>query len=190
MSDEARARVRRRLAAILVAGYRRLVPGDEAESFAGLRAVLRDIIAPLSAEFGGNIFKQTGELALIEFASVVEAVRCAAALRDKASETNRGLENERRIALRIGINLGDIIAEGGDVFGDGVNIAARLEALAEPGSVYLSQSVHDQVAGKVDFDFEYLGPKDLKNIRQPVRVFRMGGKPAASPAAPGPRGGA
>ncbi|MGH7116893.1 MAG: adenylate/guanylate cyclase domain-containing protein, partial [Stellaceae bacterium] len=88
------------------------------------------------------------------------------------------------------INLGDIIAEGGDVFGDGVNIAARLEALAEPGSVYLSQSVHDQVAGKVELDFEYLGPKDLKNIRQPVRVFRMGSVPAASPAAPGPSGGA
>ncbi len=188
MSEEARARARRRLAAILVAGYRPLFPGDEAESFAGLRAVLRDIIAPLSAEFGGNIFKQTSELALIEFASVVEAVRCAAALREKASETNRGLENERRIALRIGINLGDIIAEGGDVFGDGVNIAARLEALAEPGSVYLSQSVHDQVAGKIDFDFEYLGPKDLKNIRLPVRVFRMGGEPAAQPTAPRPSG--
>ncbi|HEY3911522.1 MAG TPA: adenylate/guanylate cyclase domain-containing protein [Stellaceae bacterium] len=178
--------MRRRLAAILVAGCRRLFPGDEAESFAGLRAVLRDIIAPLAAEYDGNIFKQTGEMALIEFASVVEAVRCAAALRDKAGETNRVLENERRIALRIGINLGDIIAEGGDVFGDGVNIAARLEALAEPGSVYLSQSVHDQVAGKVEFDFEYLGPKDLKNIRQPVRVFRMGGAPAPQPSETSP----
>ncbi len=84
--------------------------------------------------------------------------------------------------MRIGINLGDIIAEGGDVFGDGVNIAARLAALAEPGSIYLSENVHDQVAGKVEFDFEYLGPKDLKNIRQPVRVFAMGGAPVEAPA--------
>jgi adenylate cyclase len=182
VSDDARARVRRRLAAILVAGYSRLFPGDEAESFAGLRAVLTEIIAPLVPEYGGNIFKQTGELALIEFESVVEAVRCAAALRDAVAEKNRTLANERRIAMRIGINLGDIIVEGGDIFGDGVNIAARLEALAEPGSIYVSETVHDQVAGKINEDFEYLGPKDLKNIRQPVRVYQMRGAAVATPA--------
>jgi adenylate cyclase len=182
MSDEARGRTRRRLAAILVAGHSRLVPGDEVEGFAELRAVLSDIIAPLSARHGGKIFKQTGDIALVEFESVVDAVRCAAALRQGMGEKNRGLANERRIAMRIGINLGDIIAEGGDVFGDGVNIAARLAALAEPGSIYLSENVHDQVAGKVEFDFEYLGPKDLKNIRQPVRVFGMGGPADQAPA--------
>ncbi len=181
MSEEASGRARRRLAAILVAGHSRLFPGDEAEGFAELRAVLSDVIAPLSAQHGGKIFKQTGDIALIEFESVVDAVRCAAALREGMAAKNRSLANERRIAMRIGINLGDIIAEGGDVFGDGVNIAARLAALAEPGSIYLSENVHDQVAGKVEFDFEYLGPKDLKNIRQPVRVFGMGGAPAEAP---------
>ena len=181
MSEEASRRARRRLAAILVAGHSRLFPGDEAEGFAELRAVLSEIIAPLSAQHGGKIFKQTGDIALIEFESVVDAVHCAAALREKMGEKNHSLPTERRIAMRIGINLGDIIAEGGDVFGDGVNIAARLAALAEPGSIYLSENVHDQVAGKVEFDFEYLGPTDLKNIRQPVRVFGMGGAPAEAP---------
>ena len=175
MSEDSRGRVRRRLAAILVAGYSRLFPGDEADSFAGLRAVLTQIIEPLASEYGGNIFKQTSDLALIEFESVVEAARCAAALRDAVEQKNRALANEQRIAMRIGINLGDIIVEGGDIFGDGVNIAARVEALAEPGSIYVSGIVHDQVAGKVDFDFDDLGPKALKNISRPIHVFRMGG---------------
>ena len=134
MSDDPKGRVRRRLAAILVAGYSRLFPGDEADRFAGLTSFLTDIIEPLIPEFGGNIFKSAGELVLIEFDSVVEASRCAAALRDAAAQMNQFLPNERHIAMRIGINLGDIIVERGDVFGDGVNIAARLEALAEPGS--------------------------------------------------------
>ena len=195
MSEDSRGRVRRRLAAILVAGYSRLFPGDEADSFAGLRAVLTEIIKPLTSEYGGNIFKQTSDLALIEFESVVEAARCAAALRDAVEQKNRALANEQRIAMRIGINLGDIIVEGGDIFGDGVNIAARVEALAEPGAIYVSGIVHDQVAGKVDFDFEDLGPKALKNISRPIHVFRMGGSAtekrsdgspgrAASPASP------
>jgi adenylate cyclase len=182
MSDEARGRVRRRLAAILVAGYHRLFPGDEAESFAGLRSVLTEIIEPLSALHGGSIFKQTGELALIEFVSVVEAVRCAAALRDAVAQKNRSSENERRIAMRIGINLGDVIVEGGDIFGDGVNVAARLEAVAEPGSIYVSEIVHGQVAGKVEFDFDDLGARSLKNIGKPIRVYRMGGAAAEHPA--------
>jgi adenylate cyclase len=173
--DVARTRVRRRLAAILVAGYRRLLPGDEADRIAQLRAVLTEIIQPLVGEYDGNLFKQAGDLALSEFESVVEATRCAAALRDSIVETNQTLPPERRIALRIGINLGDIIVERGDVFGDGVNIAARLEALAEPGSIYVSGIVHDQVADKVEYDFEDLGPKELKNIRRPIQVYRMAG---------------
>ena len=99
---------------------------------------------------------------LADFDSVVEAARCAAALRDAAAQTNQPLPDERRIAMRIGINLGDIIAEGGDVFGDGVNIAARLEALAEPGSIYVSGIVHDQVVDRIEFDFEDLGPESLR----------------------------
>ena len=189
MSEEVRGRVRRRLAAILVAGYSRMYPGDEAESFAGLRTVLTQIIEPLAAEYGGNIFKQTSDLALIEFESVVEAARCAAALRDAVAQRNRALADEQRIAMRIGINLGDIIVEGGDIFGDGVNIAARVEALAEPGSIYVSGIVHDQVAGKLDFDFDDLGPKTLKNIRRPIHVYRMGETAAEQPAdSPGEAG--
>lgn len=178
MSGDQKDRVRRRLAAILVAGYSRLFPGDEAQRFAELNSFLTEIIEPLAPEFDGNIFKSTGELVLIEFDSVVEAVRCSAAMRDAASRMNQRLSNERRIAMRIGINLGDIIAEGGDVFGDGVNIAARIEALAEPGSIYVSGIVHDQVVDRIDFDFEDLGPKELKNIRRPVHVYRMGGESA------------
>jgi len=173
VSEEARARVRRRLAAILVAGYSRSLPGEDADRFAGLRAVQTGIIEPLVPQYDGNIFKRTGDLVLIEFESVVEAARCAAALRAAVGQANQELEHEQRIAMRIGINLGDIIVEAGDIFGDGVNVAARIEALAEPGGVYVSGIVYDQVVDKLDFKFEDLGPKELKNIRRPVRVYRM-----------------
>jgi len=176
VSEEARARVRRRLAAILVAGYSPLFPGDEADGLAGLRALVTDVIEPRIAEFGGQMINWTGERALVEFDSVVEATRYAALLRDCAAQKNEMLRPEQRIALRIGINLGDIVVESGDIFGDGVNIAARLEALAEPGSIYVSENVRDQIAGKVDFDFIDLGPKALKNITRPIRVYQMGGK--------------
>jgi adenylate cyclase len=178
MSAGGEARVRRRLAAILVAGYDRLSPTDEIARVVESRTILTEVIEPLAADYEGRIFKQAGNLALLEFESVVEAARCAAALRDAVTKKNAALMPERRIAMRIGINLGDIILDAGDVFGDGVNIAARLEALAEPGSIYVSSIVHDQVIDKLDFDFEDLGPKELKNIRRPVRVYRMGGDPA------------
>ncbi len=178
LSKAPRNRARRRLAAILVASYGQLFPGEEGDRFAGLTSFLTELIEPLIPEFGGNIFKHTAELARIEFESVVEAVRCAAAMREATADMNRLLPNERRIAMRIGINLGDVIIEDGDFFGDGVNIAARLGALAEPGSVYVSGIVHDQVADRVDFDFEDLGPKQLKNIRRPIHVYRMGGESA------------
>ena len=182
MSEETRGRVRRRLAAILVAGLSRLFPGEERENFAGLRAFLTDVIDPLTPEFEGNIFKHTGDLVLIEFGSVVEATRCAAALRDAVVQHNQTLPNEQRLAMRIGINLGDIIAERGDFFGDGVNIAARLEALAEPGSILVSEMAYHHVADKLDFDFEDLGPQSLKNIRRPIRVYRMGAEITDRPA--------
>ena len=178
MLDERTEGVTRRLSAILVAGYSRLLPGDEKENFAELRAFLTGVVEPQIAEFDGNIFKETTELVLAEFDNVVEAARCAAALRDAVAQTNQTLPDEQRIAMRIGINFGDIIAEEGDIFGDGVNIAARVEALAKPGSVYVSETVHDQVADKVDFDFEDLGPQDLKNIARPIRVYRIAGEMA------------
>ena len=195
MSEDVRGGVSRRLAAILVAGYSRLLPGDEKENFAELRGLLTGVVEPQIGEFGGNIFKETTELVLADFDDVVKAARCAAALRDAVAQTNQTLPDEQRIAMRIGINFGNIIAEEGDIFGDGVNIAARVEALAKPGSVYVSEIVHQQVAHKVDFDFEDLGPQSLKNIARPIRVYRMGGEmaelsedlvAAATPAASAP----
>ena len=195
VSGDARGAVRRRLAAILVAGYSPQFPGDEVESLAGLTAFLSETVEPLASSFGGHIFNSNWERALCEFDSVVEAARCAAALRDAADLRNRNLPPEQRVALRIGINLGDVIFEGGDIFGDGVNIAARIEAIAEPGSVLVSAIVHDQVVDKVDFDFEDLGLKNLKNISRPVRIYRMGaaavdraGIANAADAAPSPAG--
>jgi adenylate cyclase len=137
---------------------------------------LAEIIIPLISQFDGSIFKQTGDVVLSEFGSVVEAARCAAALREAVMRHNQSLPNEERITMRIGINLGDVIAESGDIFGDGVNIAARLEALAEPGSILVSGTVHHHVADKVDLEFEDLGRRQLKNISRPVRIYRMGGE--------------
>jgi TolB-like protein/Tfp pilus assembly protein PilF len=173
--DEATGGVTRRLAAILVAGYSRLLPGEEKENFAELRGLLTGVVEPQIGEFGGNIFKETTELVLAEFGDVVKAARCAAALRDAVAQTNQTLPEGQRVAMRIGINFGDIIVEEGDIFGDGVNIAARVEALAKPGSVYVSEIVHNQIADEPDFDFEDLGPQDLKNIARPIRVYRMAG---------------
>jgi len=175
VSEEAKGRVRRRLAAILVTGLSPLFPGDEKGSLARLRSCVTEIIVPLISQFDGSIFKQTGDLVLSEFGSVVEAARSAAVLCEAMARHNQSLPNEHRIAMRIGMNLGDVIAEAGDIFGDGVNIAARLEALAEPGSILVSGTVHHHVAGKVDFEFEDLGRRQLKNISRPVRVYRMGG---------------
>jgi adenylate cyclase len=155
-----------------------LLPGDEKENFAELRALLTGVVEPQIGKFGGNIFKETAEIVLADFDNAVAAARCAAALRDAVAQTNQTLPEEQRIAMRIGINFGDIIAEEGDIFGDGVNIAARVEALAKPGSVYLSDVVHQQVADRFDFDFEDLGPQNLKNIARPIRVYRMAGKMA------------
>jgi len=167
----------------MFAGYTRLIPGDEASSFAGLALLRTEIIEPQVLRFGGHLIRWTGDEVLIEFESVVEAVRCAAALRETVSRFNQVEVPDRRIALRVGINLDDIIVEDDNVFGDGVNIAARLEALAEPGSIYVSEVVHTWVTGKVDFDFVDLGSKNLKNISEPVRVYRMGSDVAKQSAA-------
>jgi adenylate cyclase len=182
MSDDGRGHAKRRLAAILFAGYSRLLPGEDAESFAAVTLLSSEIVKPQVLKSGGNIIRWTGDGVLVEFESVVEAVRCAAALRDAVTRLNQAVLPERRIGIRIGINLDDVIAEDGDVFGDGVNIAARLQALTEPGSVYVSEIVRDRVSGRVKFDFEDLGVHNLKNIAKPVRIFRLGAEIAKASA--------
>jgi adenylate cyclase len=166
----------RRLTAILaadVAGYSRLMGEDEEGTHERLTAHLRELINPKIAEHRGRIVKNTGDGFLAEFASVVDAVRCAVEVQRDMAERNDGIPPEKQIEFRIGINLGDVIAEEQDIFGDGVNVAARLEALAEPGGICVSRVVRDQVRDKVDFGFEDLGEQRVKNIARPVRVYRV-----------------
>jgi len=179
-------RVERRLAAILaadVAGYSRLMGEDEAGTLARLRTHRRELIDPEIAEHKGRIVKTTGDGILIEFPSVVEAVACALAIQRGMGERNSATPEHQRIAFRIGINLGDVIVEDGDIHGDGVNVAARLETLAEAGGICVSAVVHDQVQGRLDCAFDDLGEPELKNIARKVRVYRV--RPAGEPLATG-----
>jgi adenylate cyclase len=165
----------RRLAAILaadVAGYSRLMGADEEGTLAALKAIRRELSDPKVKEHHGRIVKTTGGL-LIEFVSVVDAVRCAVDVQRAMAERNTDVPPDRRIELRIGINLGDIIKDGRDIYGDGVNVAARLEALAEPGGICVSRVVRDQVRDKLAFAFEDMGEQQVKNIARPVRVHRV-----------------
>jgi adenylate cyclase len=166
----------RRLTAILaadVAGYSRLMGADEEGTHERLKAHLRELVDPKIAEHRGRIVKNTGDGFLAEFPSVVDAVRCAAEVQRGMAERNAGMAEDSRIEFRIGINLGDVIAEEHDIFGDGVNVAARLEALAEPGGICVSRVVRDQVRDKLDCAFEDLGEQQVKNISRPVRVYRV-----------------
>jgi adenylate cyclase len=166
----------RRLAAILaadVAGYSRLMGADEEGTLERLKALRRELVDPKIAEHHGRIVKTTGDGLLVEFASVVDAVRCAVEVQQAMPERNTSVAAENRIELRIGINLGDVIVEGDDLYGDGVNIAARIEALADPGGVFVSNTVHDQVRDRLPFAFEDLGEQQVKNITRPVRVYRV-----------------
>ncbi len=168
------ASTQRRLAAILVAdvvGYSRLLGEDETGTLAALRERRKEIVEPLVHENGGRIVKFMGDGVLVEFASAVNAVRCALDLQKKMAKANEKLPDLRQIVLRIGINLGEVVGEGSDIFGDGVNIAARLEGLAEPGGICISGKVHDEVRGKFDCGFEDKGEQTLKNIAVPVRAF-------------------
>jgi TolB-like protein len=177
----------RRLAAILaadVAGYSRLMGADEEGTLERLKALRRELLDPKIAEHRGRIVKTTGDGLLVEFASVVDAVRCGVAVQQAMPERNTGVAVDNRIDLRIGINLGDVIVEGDDLYGDGVNIAARIEALADAGGVFVSNTVHDQVRDRLPFVFEDLGEQQVKNIARPVRVYRVRAAPAKSPAAP------
>jgi len=172
----ANERVERRLTAILaadVAGYSRLMGADEEETLAQLKAHRRELIDPKIGEHRGRIVKTTGDGLLAEFASVVDAVRCAVEIQDEMSKRNADVPPERRIEFRVGINLGDIIIDESDIFGDGVNVAARLEALAEPGGICVSRMVRDQVRDKLASSFEDMGEQQVKNIARPVRAYRV-----------------
>jgi adenylate cyclase len=156
-----------------VAGYSRLMGKDEEDTLARLKAHRRELVDPKIAEHRGRIVKTTGDGVLVEFASVVDAVRCAVAIQCGMTERNADMPAESLIEFRIGINLGDIIVDGDDIYGDGVNIAARLEGLAEPNGLCVSRVVRDQVRDKLDLAFEDMGEQQVKNIARPVRVFRV-----------------
>jgi len=172
----AEARVERRLAAILaadVAGYSRLMGIDEEGTLASLKAHRRDLVDPKIAEHRGRIVKTTGDGALVEFGSAVDAVRCAMEIQRVMAERNVSMPEDHRIEFRIGINVGDIIVDSGDIYGDGVNIAARVEALASPGAICLSDNAYQQIKGKLVVDVSDMGEQQLKNITQPIRVYRV-----------------
>jgi TolB-like protein/class 3 adenylate cyclase len=174
--EERPVRVERRLSAILaadVAGYSRLMHHDEETTHARLTALLADVIKPAVAEHGGRIVKNTGDGFLAEFPSAVQAVRAAVRFQSAVGELQKNDAEDRRLLFRVGINIGDVIVEPHDIFGDGVNIAARLEGIAEPGGTCISSSAYDQVRGKVDIAFEDMGPQALKNIAEPIRVWRV-----------------
>jgi adenylate cyclase len=181
----------RRLAAILaadVAGYSRLMGADEEGTLERLKALRRELLDPKIAEHRGRIVKTTGDGMLVEFASVVDAVRCAVEMQQAMPEWNTGVSADSRIELRIGINLGDVIVEGDDLYGDGVNIAARLEALAEPGGICLSGAAHEQVRDRLDIAFVDLGEQQVKNITRPVRTYNavLGASSRAAPPVSAP----
>src|SRR3954471_9923845 len=180
------ARVNRRLAAILAAdvvGYSRLMEADEAGTARTL-SEHRAAADPLVAEHAGRIVKTTGDGVLIEFASVVGAVQCAVALQKLMAERNAGVPSERRMEWRVGIHLGDILIEGDDILGDGVNLAARLEGIAEPGGICISEDAFRQVRGRVEVEFHDLGDQRLKNITRPIRAYSLLSQRSGSPPLP------
>ena len=174
----------RRLAAILaadVAGYSRLMGRDEEGTHERLKAHLRELVEPKIEEHRGRIVKNTGDGVLAEFASVLDAVRCAVEIQRGMFDREPEVPEERRIRFRIGVNLGDVIVEQHDIFGDGVNVAARLEALAEPGGIFISRMVRDQIRDKLPYPFEDMGAQSVKNIARPVRVYAWRPEAVADP---------
>ena len=177
-------RTERRLAAILAAdmvGYSRLTGLDEEGTLARLRALRRDLIDPAIAEHRGRLVKTTGDGLLVEFASVVDGVRCALRIQQGTAILNTDVPGEKRIEFRIGINLGDVVVDGDDLLGDGVNVAARLERLAEPGAICISEDAYRQIRAKIDVAAQDLGEQRLKNISEPVRAYAIR---APGPTAP------
>jgi len=168
--------VERRLAAILAAdvvGYSRLIEADEAGTLKALRAMRQDVLEPLLSEYRGRVVKLMGDGVIVEFGSVVAAVACAAALQDRIAAAQGDVAPKRRIILRIGVHLGDVVVEGEDLLGDGVNVAARLEQLCPPGGLLISAAAHDQLPGKLDLAFKDAGEQHLKNVARPVRAYRL-----------------
>ena len=166
----------RSLAAILaadVAGYSRLIGADEGGTLERLKVLRRELLDPKIAEHRGRLVKTTGDGLLVEFGSVVDALRCAVDVQREMDRRNTGVASDNRIEFRIGINVGDIVVEDGDIFGDGVNVAARLEALAAPSGICVSARVQEDAAGRLDLAFEDIGEQQLKNITRPVRVYRV-----------------
>ena len=180
----------RKLAAILAAdvvGFSRLAGADEDRTLARLRALRSDLIDPTIAVHNGRVVKRTGDGALVEFRSVVDAVRCAIEVQNAMIERNAGVPEDRRIDFRIGIHLGDVVEESdGDLMGDGVNIAARLEGIARPGAICLSEDAYRQVRARLDLAVSDLGPTQLKNIAEPIRAYSLevGAPAVARPATP------
>jgi adenylate cyclase len=194
MNTGGRNRTERRLAAILaadVAGYSRLIGANEEGTLDRLRSIRSDVIDPTITAHRGRLVKTTGDGLLVEFASVVDALRCASEVQQAMSVRNAAIAVAERIEFRIGIHQGDIVAEDGDIFGDGVNVAARLEALAESGGICVSARVQEDAAGRLDLVFDDLGEQSLKNIARPVRVYRVGSRtsrpqsPLPNPPLPG-----
>ncbi len=184
-------RVQRRLAAILAAdvvGYSSLMEQDETGTLARLKSLRSEVFDPRINKFNGRIFKNTGDGALAEFGSAVDAVQCAIEIQRLLAQRYADIPEDRRIVLRIGINIGDVIVEGDDIYGDGVNVAARLESLAEPGTICISDDIFRQVDRKIDASFDDLGEQSLKNISRPMRVYRVAhgegksARPANSPS--------
>jgi adenylate cyclase len=179
----------RRLAAILaadVAGYSRLIGADEGGTLQALKAIRAELIDPKIATHNGRLVKMTGDGLLVEFGSVVDALRCATKVQAGMAERNATAPTDKRIEFRIGINVGDIAVEDGDIFGDGVNVAARLEGLAEPGGICVSARVQEDATGKIDLAFEDLSEQQLKNIARPVRAFGIATGAVSSTAAVAP----
>jgi class 3 adenylate cyclase len=171
--------MQRRLAAILatdVVGYSRLMGSDEVGTLTTLKSHRRALIDPAVASHHGRIVKTTGDGALVEFASVIDAVGCAVAIQRGMLSRNAGIAEDKRIVFRIGINIGDIIIDGDDIFGDGVNIAARLEALCEPGGVCISRAANDQIRDKLTLAFSDLGEQTVKNVARAIGIFGLAGK--------------
>src|SRR5271157_495721 len=184
----------RKIAAILAAdvvGFSRMASADEDRTLARLRSLRAELIDPTVASQNGRVFKRTGDGVLVEFRSVVEAVRCAVAIQNAMVERNSGVPEDRQVVFRIGIHLGDVVEEAdGDLMGDGVNIAARLEGIAKPGAICLSEDAYRQVSGRLDMEVIDLGPAQLKNIERPIRAYSLQvGVPvrAKSPAPPQPK---
>src|SRR6516165_8682009 len=181
------ANLDRRLAAGLAAGvvgYSRLMEVDEAGTLARLKTIRLELIDPAITKCKGRIIKTTGDGLLVEFQSVTEALRCAVEFQERMARRNREMAASRALLYRIGSNLGDVIVEDDDIFGDGVNVAARLEALAEPGGICISRTVRDHIRDKLTYPFEDLGEQSVKNIARPVRVYALRAEAIADLPAP------